>query len=84
MQGMVEGVRKRGRPKKQWIYNSSDWTKIDIKDLVYFVHDLVGLITCFFKVKCANSPIVLLSRLRFPNHGIKIKIKIYIYIYIYN
>ena len=32
MQGSVEGTRKQGRPKSQWIDNIAKWTKRDVSD----------------------------------------------------
>ena len=51
---MVEGESKRGRPSKRWLDNISEWTKMDINDLVNVVHDQIG--KKYFKVKCVNSP----------------------------
>ena len=40
MKGIVECSRKQGRPKIQWFYNISDWTKMDANQLLHIVHDL--------------------------------------------
>ena len=53
-QGVVEGVRKRGRPKKQWLDNISDWTKMDINDLVNVVNDRDGWRKCVSKSSVLN------------------------------
>ena len=42
IQGIVEGVRKRGCQKKQWLDNITEWKKMDINDFVYVVHDRDG------------------------------------------
>ena len=34
MQGFVEGKRRQGRPRINWMYNIIDWTKSDIGDLL--------------------------------------------------
>ena len=44
MQGSVEGTRKKGRPKSQWIYNIVKWTKRDVNDLIQDVHERYGWI----------------------------------------
>ena len=42
MQGYVEGTRKQGRPKSQWIDNIVKWTKRDVNDLIQDVHKRYG------------------------------------------
>ena len=42
MQGSVEGTRKQGRPKSQWIDNIAKWTKRDVNDLIQDVHKRYG------------------------------------------
>ena len=42
MQGSVEGTRKQGRPKSQWIDNIAKWTKRDVNDLIQDVHKIYG------------------------------------------
>ena len=34
MQGMVEESRKRGRPKRKYIDDVKEWTKMDIGDIL--------------------------------------------------
>ena len=46
---MVEGVRKRGRPIKQLLDNVTEWTKMDINDLINVVHYQDGWIKCVSK-----------------------------------
>ena len=48
---MVEGSRKHGRPKSQWINNISDWTKIDANQLLHKVHDRDGWRQCVVKAE---------------------------------
>ena len=52
MQGMVKGVCKRGCPKKQWLDNITDWTKMDINYLVNVVHDRDELRNVFQSQVC--------------------------------
>ena len=42
MQGSVEGTRKQGRLKSQWIDNIVKWTKRDVNDLIQDVHERYG------------------------------------------
>ena len=49
MQVMVEGVRQRGRQKKQWLDIISDWTNMNINDLVNVIHDQDGRRKCILK-----------------------------------
>ena len=42
MQGSVEGTRKQGRPKSQWIDNIAKWIKRDVNDLIQDVHERYG------------------------------------------
>ena len=42
MQSMFEGVCKRGRSKKQWLDNISDYTIMDIIYLIPVIHDRYG------------------------------------------
>ena len=42
MQGMGEGVCKRGLTKKQWLDNITEWTKININYMLNVVHDRDG------------------------------------------
>ena len=34
MQGFVQGKRRQGRPRTNWMYNIIEWTKSDIGDLL--------------------------------------------------
>ena len=34
MEGMAEGKRRRGRPKKQWIDNMKEWTMLEIGEIM--------------------------------------------------
>ena len=34
LQGMVEGSRKRGRPKRKYIDDVKEWTKMEIDDIL--------------------------------------------------
>ena len=42
MQGSVEGTRKQGRPKSQWIANIVKWTKRDVNDIIQDMHERYG------------------------------------------
>ena len=62
MKGLVEGVRKRGRPKKQWLDNISNCTKMGINDLINVVHYRDGWRKCVSKSSVLISPTISKSR----------------------
>ena len=39
LQGTVEGMRRRGRPRKMWLDNIKDWTRLSIADLLDSTQD---------------------------------------------
>ena len=42
MQCSVEGTRKQGRPKSQWIDNIVKWTKRNVNDIIQEIHEIYG------------------------------------------
>ncbi len=42
LQGKVEGSRIRGRPKKDWMSNITDWTNKKINKLLFLAKDRDG------------------------------------------
>ena len=68
MRPLVEEVRKQGRPQKKWLDYISDWTKMDIKDLVNCVHDRDGW------RKYVSKSSVLIPPYNFRVTGFKLKV----------
>ena len=48
LQGMVEGSRKRGKPKRKYIDDVKVWTKMEIDDILLEVnfYQLITVINC--------------------------------------
>ena len=45
-------------PSNQWLYNISDWTMMDIKDLVNVVHDRDGWRKCVSESSVLIPPMI--------------------------
>ena len=56
MQDSVEGTRKQGRPKSQWIDNIAKWTKRDVNDLIQDVHKRYGWRKCVDDASSIDFP----------------------------
>ena len=67
LQGMVEGSRKRGRPKRKYIDDVKEWTKMEIDDILLEVDNCDK-----WRRRCFVVSKVLIP-LRFPSHGINVK-----------
>ena len=63
LQGMVEGSRTRGRPKRKYIDDVKEWTKMEIDDILLEVdnHD-TWRIRCFVASKVLIPPTISDSR----------------------
>ena len=62
MQGMVEGTRVRGRPKKDWMANIIQWTDKTVGELLGKVKDRNGWRRCVVVVLDMIPPTVHASR----------------------
>ena len=60
MQVMVEGSRKRGRQRSKWFHDISEWTKMDVNQILHKVHDRDGWRQFFVKAEITTfiSPMI--------------------------